>query len=98
MKITDQPTVIIRHCAEYDSAAIRQILREGMETLGLRPHGRTLVKPNIVAAGTLFPHAYTRPEFALGMLRALQDRADGELTELAIGERCGITMPSRLAF
>ena len=98
MKITDQPTVIIRHCAEYDSEAIRGILREGMETLGLRPHGRTLVKPNIVAAGPLFPHAFTRPEFALGMLRALQDRADGKLTELAIGERCGITVPSRIAF
>ncbi len=98
MKITDQPTVIIRHCAEYDSEAIRLILREGMAELGLRPHGRTLVKPNIVAAGPLFPHAFTRPEFALGMLRALQDRAEQPLSELAIGERCGITVPSRIAF
>jgi uncharacterized protein (DUF362 family) len=98
MKITDQPTVIIRHCAEYDSEAIRAILRDGMAELGLRPHGRTLVKPNIVAAGPLFPHAFTRTEFALGMLQALQDRAEGGLQELAIGERCGITIPSRIAF
>ncbi len=98
MKITDQPSVIIRHLAEYDSEAIRAILRDGMAELGLRPHGRTLVKPNIVAAGPLFPHAYTRPEFALGMLQALQDRAAGPLQELAVGERCGITVPSRIAF
>jgi uncharacterized protein (DUF362 family) len=98
MKLVDQPTVIIRHCSEYDPEQIRLLLRQGMETLELRPRGRTLVKPNIVAAGPLFPHAYTRPEFALGMLRALQDRAEGELSELAIGERCGITVPSRLAF
>ena len=81
MKITEKPSVIIRHLAEYDSEAIRAILRDGMAELGLRPHGRTLVKPNIVAAGPLFPHAFTRPEFALGMLRALQDR----LTEIAEG-------------
>ncbi|HRI54703.1 MAG TPA: DUF362 domain-containing protein, partial [Pseudomonadota bacterium] len=98
MKITDQPSVIIRHLAEYDSEAIRAILRDGMAELGLRPHGRTLVKPNIVAAGPLFPNAYTRPEFALGMLQALQDRAAAPLQELAVGERCGITVPSRIAF
>ena len=98
MKITEKPSVIIRHLAEYDSEAIRAILRDGMAELGLRPHGRTLVKPNIVAAGPLFPNAYTRPEFALGMLQALQDRAAEPLQELAVGERCGITVPSRIAF
>ena len=33
-----------------------------------------------------------------GVVRALQDRAEGELQEIGIGERCGITVPSRFAF
>jgi uncharacterized protein (DUF362 family) len=32
------------------------------------------------------------------VLRALRDRDAGEMTELAVGERCGITMPTRRAF
>lgn len=98
MRIPAEPKVILRHCAEYDPARIREIVREGLEELGLRPHGRTLIKPNIVAAGPLFPHAYTRPEFMEGVARALQDRAGDDLSEIGIGERCGITVPSRFAF
>ena len=106
MRLPTQPTVLIYHCDAYDPQRIAQILTEGLRLLDLKPYGRTLVKPNIVAAGPLFPHAYTRPEFAQGMLLALQARADelaaaGDgppLTELAIGERCGITVPSRVAF
>ncbi len=93
-----KPKVIIRHCDAYDPERIRSIVREGLETLGLRPHGRTLVKPNLVAAGPLFPHAHTRPEFVRGLLLALRDRAAPTLSELAVGERCGITIPTRLAF
>ncbi len=72
-----------------------------MEELGIFPSGRTLIKPNIVAAGSLFTHAYTRPEFAEGMLLAVQDRAKvapTPPTEIAIGERCGITIPTRMVF
>jgi uncharacterized protein (DUF362 family) len=98
MKVPPRPRVIIRRCDTYDVERIRRIIREGMEELGLRPHGRTLVKPNCVAAGPLFPHAYTRPEFLEGVLRALQDRSDGKVSELALGERCGITVPTRAAF
>lgn len=90
--------VIIRHCDEYDAERIRTIAREGLEELDLRPFGRTLVKPNLVATGPLFEHAYTRPEFTEGVLRALRDRAGRDLTELAVGERCGITVPTRAAF
>ncbi|MBM4361984.1 MAG: DUF362 domain-containing protein [Deltaproteobacteria bacterium] len=92
------PHVIIRHCDTYDPERIRRIVRESMDELGLRPHGRTLVKPNLVASGPLFPHAYTRPEFTEGVLRALRDRDDGQVEELAVGERCGITVPTRNAF
>lgn len=93
-----EPTVIIRACDSYDVHRIRKIVREGMEELDLRPSGRTLVKPNIVASGPLFPHAYTRPEFMEGVLLAVKDRDDGDMTEIAVGERCGITIPTRTAY
>ncbi len=98
MHPTRNPRVIIRHCDSYDAERIRTIIREGMEELDLRPHGRTLVKPNIVASGPLFKDAHTRPEFAEGVLMALKDRNEGDMEELAIGERCGITVPTRSAF
>ena len=98
MHPTRDAKVILRHCEAYDAQTIRKIIREGMEELNLRPHGRTLVKPNLVAAGELFEHAHTRPEFGEGVLLALQDRNEGKMTELAVGERCAITIPSRLAF
>jgi uncharacterized protein (DUF362 family) len=93
-----KPQVIIRHCDSYDPETIRRIIKDGLTTLGLKPSGRTLVKPNLVAAGKLFPYAHTRPEFGEGVLRALRDVGGDAITELAVGERCGITIPTRLAF
>jgi uncharacterized protein (DUF362 family) len=102
MRIPAEPKVIIRSCRAYDPEQIRRIFRDGIEELGLRPFGRTLIKPNLVAAGELFPHAFTRPEVGEGMVKALRDVAggsrSGSMTELAVGERCGITVPTRLAF
>lgn len=97
MKPTTTPKVILRHCPEYDPEAIRTIVREGLDELGLKPFGRTLVKPNIVSSGPLFEHAHTRPEVVEGVLLAIRDRAE-KLEELAVGERCGITIPTRYAF
>ena len=93
-----QPKVIIRHCDSYDPARIREIVREGLRELNLVPKGRTLVKPNLVSAGPMFPHAHTRPEFFEGLLLALKDVGGDAMTELAVGERCGITVPTRAAF
>jgi uncharacterized protein (DUF362 family) len=99
-----KPTVLLRHCERYDVEAIRRIVREGLEAFGLRPYGRCLVKPNVVSSGPLFQHAHTRVEFTEGVLLALQDRAprpgdeERPLEELAVGERCGITIPTRFAF
>ena len=84
--------------AGIDPEKIRAIIREGLQELGLKPFGKTLVKPNLVAAGPLFPYAFTRPEFGEGVLRALQDVGGDGMEELAAGERCGITVPSRVAF
>jgi len=94
---TSKPKVIIRHCDSYDVERIRAIVREGLDELGLKPSGRTLLKPNIVASGPLFEHAHTHPSFTEGVLRGLQDR-DGGMSELAVGERCGITIPTRVAY
>jgi uncharacterized protein (DUF362 family) len=93
-----RPRVQIFHCENYDNKRIEHILGGSLDAMGLRPHGRTLIKPNVVAAGANFPHAYTRPEFVEAMLHALYKRSDDTLKELAIGERCGITMPTRFAF
>ncbi len=92
------PRVIIRHCDGYYMEKIRAILREGMRELGIVPKGRTLVKPNLVSAGEMFPHAYTRAEFGEAMLLALQDVGSDTMTELAVGERCGITIPTRYVY
>jgi uncharacterized protein (DUF362 family) len=93
-----RPTVILRSCPSYDVARVRTIVREGLEELGLRPSGRTLLKPNLVASGELFTHAHTRAEFAEGVLLALRDRGDGQMAELAVGERSGVTIPTRFAY
>ena len=92
-----RPTVILRACDAYDVERIRTIVREGLDTLELKPFGKTLVKPNLVASGPMFPHAFTRPELTEGVLLALRDRG-GEITELGIGERCAITVPTRYAY
>jgi uncharacterized protein (DUF362 family) len=92
------PQVILRHCPDYDAGRIRGLVREALLDLGQVPRGRTLVKPNLVAAGETFPHAHTRAEIAEGLLLALKDIGASSMTELAVGERCGITMPTRLAF
>jgi len=88
-----KPSVIIAACPDYDTDRIEVIIGAGLDLLELRPHGETLVKPNCVTAGEKFPHAYTRPEFLEGVLRALKSRQ-----EPALGERCGITIPTRYAF
>ena len=97
VKIPFRPKVILRHCDTYDPERIRSIVRDALDALDLRPHGRTLVKPNCVASKPQFPHAFTRAEFLEGVLGALRDRG-GAIEELAVGERCGITVPTRLAF
>jgi uncharacterized protein (DUF362 family) len=91
------PTVFLWNCPDYDAQFIRARVRESMEALGLRPSGRTLAKPNLVSAGPLFQHAYTRPEVMEGVLLALKD-LDAGMTDLTVGERCGITIPTRYVF
>ena len=93
-----RPRVIIRACDAYHVPTIRTIIREGLQQLQIRPAGRTLLKPNLVSSGNLFDHAFTRAEFTEGVLLALRDVSGDTMTELAVGERSGITIPTRYAF
>lgn len=93
-----KPTVILNRCADYDAQRIEELVFNGLERLDLNPRGRTLVKPNCVTSGPYFPHAHTRVEFLEGVLRAIERRAPEPLDELAVGERCGITVPTRFAY
>lgn len=97
---TQDARVFLVHCDAYDVSRIQRIVRDAMREMGLTPRGRTLVKPNVVAAGELFQHAYTRPEIVEGVIGALRDREEksASMTELAVGERCGITVPTRFVF
>jgi uncharacterized protein (DUF362 family) len=96
--MADKHKVLIMRCRDYDAATIAGIVREGMQELGVRPSGRILLKPNVVIAHPeLFPHAFTRPEFLDGVISATRDRAR-DVTELAVGERSGITLPTRWTF
>ena len=90
--------VLIRRCNEYDPAKIYGIVKEGMEELDARPSGRILLKPNaVIAHPDIFPLAFTRKEILDGVISATKDRAVS-VKEIAVGERSGITIPTRFNF
>ena len=90
--------VLIMRCDTYDPDRIAGIIKDGMEELGVVPFGRILLKPNLVLAHPrFFPNAYTRPEFLDGVVSAVKSRA-ASMKEIAVGERSGITIPTRFNF
>jgi len=90
--------VLIMRCETYDADKIHGIIKEGMEEMGVRPTGRILLKPNVVIAHPeVFPHAFTRKEFLDGVISATKAKAE-KAREIAVGERSGITMPTRWTF
>ncbi len=90
--------VLIVRCDAYEPDRIAGIVREGMAALGVRPRGRILLKPNVVIAHReIFPHAFTRAEFLDGVLAATRSRAENG-AGIAVGERSGITVPTRFNF
>lgn len=97
---TQDARVYLVHCDDYDVVRIQTIVRNAMREMGLVPRGRTLIKPNCVAAGELFQHAHTRPEVVEGVIGALRDCEEKStpMIDLSVGERCGITIPTRFVF
>jgi uncharacterized protein (DUF362 family) len=85
-------------CDGYDPDRIAGIVKEGLAELGVVPTGRILLKPNAVLAHPqFFPNAYTRAEFLDGVLAAIKSRAEAP-EEISVGERSGITVPTRFNF
>jgi len=90
--------VLLMRCDTYDPDKISGIIKEGMEELGVKPYGRTMLKPNVVIAHKeFFPNAYTRSEFLDGVLKGIKTNSD-KISELSVGERSGITIPTRFNF
>jgi len=90
--------VLIMRCDEYDPQKIEKIVKKGMEELSVVPSGNILLKPNVVIAHPqLFPEAFTRKEFLDGVLAATGKQAK-KVKEIAVGERSGITIPTRFNF
>ena len=90
--------VLIMRCANYDAEKIAGIVKEGMEELGVKPTGKILLKPNVVLAHPeVFPNAFTRKEFLDGVISATKKSAHN-VKEIAVGERSGITIPTRFNF
>jgi len=85
-------------CDNYDPERIAGIVKEGMEELQVKPYGKILLKPNVVIAHPeVFPHAFTRKEFLDGVISATLSKAEN-VKEIVVGERSGITLPTRWAF
>jgi uncharacterized protein (DUF362 family) len=90
--------VLIMHCDDYNPEKIAHIVKAGMQELGVTPSRRILLKPNVVLAHPeVFPHAFTRSEFLDGVIAATKALAR-DVVEIAVGERSGITIPTRYSF
>ena len=96
--MVEKHKVLIMRCDSYDAEKIAEIIKEGMEELNAIPSGNILLKPNVVMAHKeFFPHAFTRPEFVDGVLAATKEMAKN-VKEISVGERSGITIPTRYNF
>jgi len=95
---TAKHSVLIMKCDLYEPGAIADVIRGGMAELGVSPVGKTMVKPNAVFChNELFRHAPTRCEFLEGILIAAKQAGNG-ISRLTVGERSGITIPTRWVF
>lgn len=96
--MVEKQRVLIMRCSSYDADRIGSIIKEGMQTLGVKPTGRILLKPNtVLSQPRLFRHAFTRKEFLDGALAAVRAEAR-EVEEIGVGERGGITIATRHSF
>lgn len=90
-----KPKVILRRCANPDPERVQSIVREGLATLGVRPHGRVLIKPNVVTANRVYiHHSYTHPGVVEGLIREL--KTNDAVTGITIGESSGYGIPPGL--
>ncbi len=87
-----KPKVILRRCDTPDPERVRAIVRECFEELGIRPHGRVLIKPNVVTANKVYiHHSYTHPGVVEGLI--LELRKMESVNAITIGESSAFGMP-----
>lgn len=92
--------VILRRAESYNPAVIAEIIRQGIDELGLAPRikGRVTIKPNVVMAHHIVtPSAYTRPEFLDGLLTALESTPAAN-ARFIVAEKCGAAIPTTRMF
>ena len=90
-----RPKVILRRCSDPNPDTVEGILRECFEEIGARPHGRVLIKPNVVTANRDYiHHSYTHPGIIEALVREL-GRYDG-VGSITIGESSGYGVPPGL--
>jgi uncharacterized protein (DUF362 family) len=88
--------VILRRCDSYDVAAIERIVEQAIDDLGERPHGKILVKPNVVCSTPVVRSAHTHTAVVEAAVNVPRRRAAG--SEIGIGESGGMAIPTRLFF
>jgi len=90
-----RPKVILRRCDAPDPVRVAAIVKEGFEELGIRPHGRVLIKPNVVTANKKYiHHSFTHPGVTEGIVSTL--RGFGEVNDITIGESSAFGIPPGL--
>jgi len=88
--------VIVRRCDSYDVSVIEKIVDQAIDDLGERPHGKILVKPNVVCSTPVVRSAHTDTAVAEAVVNVLRRRAAG--SEISLGESGGMAIPTRLFF
>lgn len=90
--------VIIRKCEDYaDTDTIRGIIRDGLQELGEKPHGKILLKPNLIFAHRQYGRfGFTEPRVVESIIDVMGAMPDVE--RITIGERTGVTFPTRYTF
>ena len=88
--------VIVRRCDSYDVSVIEKIVAQAIDDLGERPHGKILVKPNVVCSTPVVRSAHTDTAVVEAAVNVLRRRAAG--SEISLGESGGMAIPTRLFF
>jgi uncharacterized protein (DUF362 family) len=96
--MADKYQVLIRKCDDYaDQDRIRGIIREGLQELGEKPHGKVLLKPNLIFAHSRYGRfGFTEPRVIESIIDVIA--AIPEVEKITIGERTAVTVPTRYSF
>lgn len=96
MTTKSPPRVHLYSVPHYDPRRICDVVVDSLLQMKLQPRGEVLLKPNLVASGRHFPHAHTRAEVIEGIAAAVLKTSPS--SSITVGERSGITIPTRFAF